>query len=245
MPEGPSIVIAREELARFQGKKILAAEGNAKIEISRMVDKKILTIKSWGKHLLICFAGFFIRIHFLMFGSYRVNEKKETSPRLSLKFKSGEVNFYTCSVRLVEGNVDDIYDWQRDVMSDKWNPTKAKKSLSKLQTLSIADALLNQEIFSGVGNIIKNEVLFRVRVHPASEVHSIPSKKINEVIKEARQYSFDFYEWKKIFQLRKHWLIYKKRVCPRCDLPVNKEYVGLTRRLTFFCSNCQLRYPGA
>jgi endonuclease-8 len=241
MPEGPSLVIAKEEMIPFEGKKILSAEGNAKIDFTRILNKKITAIRSWGKHLLICFSGFFIRIHFMMFGSYRINEKKDALPRLSFKFRHGEINFYTCSVRLFDGSPDELYDWRSDVMSDHWDAANTKKALSRLTT-TVADALLDQNIFSGVGNIIKNEVLFRVRVHPASEVRSIPSRKLNEIIKEARQYSFDFYEWKKAFQLRKHWLIYKKKICPRCELPLSKEYLGSTKRLTFYCTNCQIQY---
>ena len=57
-----------------------------------------------------------------MFGSYRVNETKEDRiQRLSPGFKRGEINFYTCSVKIVEGNPNDVYDWDVDVMSDKWN----------------------------------------------------------------------------------------------------------------------------
>ncbi|HRO68823.1 MAG TPA: hypothetical protein PK951_00545 [Chitinophagaceae bacterium] len=41
----------------------------------------------------------------------------------------------------------------------------------------VCDALLDQEIFSGVGNIIKNEVLYRIRVHPESLIGDIPLKK--------------------------------------------------------------------
>jgi endonuclease-8 len=244
MPEGPSIVIAKEQMNFFEGKKVLVATGNAKIDFTRIQNRKIIAFKSWGKHLLICFPGFFIRIHFMMFGTYRINERKDTKPRLHLQFKKGEINFYTCSVRLIEGNADDVYQWHTDVMSDQWSSSKAKKALRSVGG-NISDALLNQEIFSGVGNIIKNEVLFRTRVHPASAVTSIPSNKFNKIVEEARQYSFDFYEWKKIFQLRKHWLVYKKKVCPRCDLAIKKDYLGKTPRLTFFCTNCQCLYPPA
>jgi endonuclease-8 len=67
----------------------------------------------------------------------------------------------------------------------------------------ICDVLLEQDIFAGVGNIIKNEVLYRVRVHPESLVGNIPPAKITSIIKEARQYSFDFLEWKRLYVLRK------------------------------------------
>ena len=76
MPEGPSLLIAKEAMIQFKGKKIIDASGNAKFGIERLVNKKIIDIKTWGKHLLIVFDKFSIRIHFLMFGTYRINEKK-------------------------------------------------------------------------------------------------------------------------------------------------------------------------
>jgi endonuclease VIII len=242
MPEGPSIVIAKEALRSLQGKKIIEASGNAKIDLNRIFNQKVTDLKSWGKHFLICFPGFFLRIHFMMFGTYRLNERKETKPRLQLAFKGGEANFYACSIRLVDGSPDEHYDWQSDVMSDQWNTSKAKKALSGLNAANVCDVLLDQEIFSGVGNIIKNEVLFRTRVHPESVIGALSTKKLNELIRESRQYSFDFYEWKKINQFKKHWLIYKKKECPRCNISVIREYMGKGMRLTCFCSNCQVLY---
>jgi endonuclease-8 len=239
MPEGPSIVILREELKPFKGKKVLEASGNTSVEIDDLVNLKVHDFKSWGKHFLICFKNFFFRVHFMLWGTYRINERKNATPRLSLRFRNGEVNFYTCSIKRIEGDPDEVYDWETDVMSDEWNAAKAEKKLKALKKASVSDALLNQEIFSGVGNIIKNEVLFRIKVHPESEVGALPKKKLKEMIKEARNYSFDFYNWKRAFELKKNWLIYKKKKCPRCNIPSEKAYIGKTKRLTFFCNNCQ------
>src|SRR5258705_13938579 len=96
MPEGPSIVILKEAVSRFRGEKILSVTGNAKIDRKRLENNTISDIKSWGKHLVICFDGFFIRIHLLMFGTYRINETKTTQLRLGLQFKNDQLNFYTC-----------------------------------------------------------------------------------------------------------------------------------------------------
>ena len=238
--EGPSLIILKEEIKSFKGKKILEVSGNTKIEKERFKNKTIRDFKSWGKHFLICFDGFFVRIHFLMFGSYRVNEKKEErTPRLSLVFKNGELNLYTCSVKIVEGDPGDVYDWEVDVMSESWNPKKALASLKKMKGTMVCDALLDQNIFAGVGNIIKNEVLFRIKIHPETLVGALKSKQLKNVVEEAKNYSFDFYEWKKIYQLRKHWLIYKKRKCPRCEIPVITKHTGKGQRYSFFCENCQ------
>ncbi len=85
MPEGPSILLVREALQPFIGKKVLSVKGNSKIEKSVLINQKIIDIRSWGKHLLICFDGFTLRIHFLMFGTYLVNERKSTP----LRFRFG------------------------------------------------------------------------------------------------------------------------------------------------------------
>jgi endonuclease-8 len=244
MPEGPSILILKEAIAKFKGKKIIQANGNAKIDMSSIQGKKVVDIVTWGKQTFIRLDVLTIRIHLLMFGSYSMDEqtKPARSLRLALAFSNGSVFFYTCSVKILSDNLDDLYDWEADVLSDQWNPGKARKKLKAMPHAMVCDALLDQQVFSGVGNIIKNEVLFRTRLHPETLVRDIPPRKLSELIKEARNYSFDFLKWKKAFVLKKHWLIHTKKVCPRCDLPAIKKYCGKTKRRTFFCTNCQVKY---
>jgi endonuclease-8 len=242
MPEGPSLVILKEQIMQFKGRKVLAVSGNSKTDVAVVLNKKLLDIKTWGKHLLICFNGITVRIHLMMFGSYRINEEKDAVPRLSLKFTNGFLNFYTCSVKLLEEPPDELYDWSEDIMSDEWDAAAAKKKLKANPDMLVCDALLDQHLFSGSGNIIKNEVLFRTRIHPLSKAAALPTKKLNEVTREARNYAFDFLEWKKEGTLKKHWLAYTKKTCPRCDVPLHKEYLGKTKRRTFFCENCQELY---
>ena len=239
MPEGPSIVILKEETEQFSGQKIISVSRNTAIDLERLEGKIINEIKTWGKHYLICFDDFTVKIHLLMFGTYRINERKETTPRLSLVFKDGELNFYTCSVKILEGDLSLYYDWSEDVMNIKWDPEKAKQSLEKIPKQMICDAVLDQNIFSGVGNIIKNEVLYRCRIHPESLTGEIPSDKIEEIIDECSIYSFEFLEWKKKFELKKHWLAHTKKTCLRCNLPFIKKHTGVKKRRSFFCTNCQ------
>jgi endonuclease-8 len=244
MPEGPSLVILKEVAQPFIGKKVIDARGNAKIKMVRLPGKKLRNILTWGKQFLLCLENVTIRIHFLMFGSYSIGEqtKPDKSLRLFLRFKTGALYFYTCSVRLIDDALELLYDWEADVMSDKWNPKKARKKLKAMPETMVCDALLDQHVFSGVGNIIKNEVLYRIRLHPETLVGNIPSKKLTSLITEARNYSFDFLKWKKEFVLRKHWLAHTKKTCNRCELPLIKKYCGKTRRRTFFCDKCQEKY---
>ena len=45
MPEGPSIVILKEEVQAFTGKKIITVSGNSKkIDINRLLNKKVIVV---------------------------------------------------------------------------------------------------------------------------------------------------------------------------------------------------------
>jgi endonuclease-8 len=243
MPEGPSIVLAAEAMKKFTGRKVLDVTGNTTtIDKQQLQNKKVLAIKSWGKHLLICFNHFTVRIHFMLFGSNSIDEKKDKLVRLGLKFTNGDLYFYTCSVKMLEEDLDTIYDWSADVMNENWNEKAAVKKLRAVPDMLICDALLEQEIFSGVGNIIKNEILFRVRVHPESKSGSIPRAKLNRLVKEARIYSFQFLEWKRAFILKKQWLAHTKTICANCGSKLIKKHTGIKKRRSFFCTTCQKLY---
>lgn len=242
MPEGPSLVILKEEVQSFKGKKVVAVTGNSKLDIQRMDGRKVVDFITWGKHFLICFKDFTVRIHFMLWGRYSVNEKRDKPVRLGLQFAKGELNFYNCSVKFIEEDLDEIYEWSSDVLNDQWDEKAARKKLKAIPETLVTDALLDQHIFSGVGNIIKNEVLFRIKVHPENKIGDLPPRKLTELIRQARQYSFDFLEWKKEYTLRKHWLAHTKKTCPRDGSKIIKQYLGKTQRRTFFCETCQVKY---
>src|SRR5205085_5314508 len=175
--------------------------------------------------------------------SYRVNDKKPDKPiRLNLTFTNGEINLYSCSIKILEGDINSYYDWSGDVMNDGWDPVVARNKLRNESSNMVCDVLLDQNIFAGVRNIIKNEVLYRIRIHLESIVKKMPSVKIKKMIEEARIYSFQFLEWKRKYELKKHWLAHTKKICLRCNLPIYKKYTGLKKRRSFFCLNCQKLY---
>jgi endonuclease-8 len=244
MPEGPSIILMKENLQEFVGKKVTEASGNAKFEKEPLIGKTLLEIRTFGKQTYLVFDDLSVRIHLLMFGSYSINEqtKPDKSLRLALQFKSGGMYFYTCSVKLVESEFLKIIDWEADIMSDLWNPRKAEKKLNAKPQMMVCDALMNQDIFSGVGNIIKNEVLFRVGVQPESIIGNLPPKKLKELISEARNYSFDFLKWKREYVLKKHWLVHTKSTCPKCGQKLIKKQTGIGKRRSFYCERDQKLY---
>lgn len=249
--EGPSLYLAARQLKPFIGKTVLSVSGNTKIEKERILGKKVKNIFSWGKHLIIQFDEFALRTHFLLFGAFEAelntstltgDYKRAYTPRLQLDFENGNIKLFSCSVRFLETkNAKASYDFTIDIMSPKWDADKAFDSISSTPEASIADVLLDQEIFAGVGNIIKNEVLWRVRIHPETKVKEIPPSQLKELIAETKKFSLLFYKWRKVFQLRKHLDIYQKSICPRCGAKVKREKTGKRNRISHFCPVCQMR----
>lgn len=222
----------------------MRVSGNSREDIGRMRGRKVVALRSWGKHFLVCFDGFALRIHFMLFGSYRINARRDAPARLSLGFSRGEeLNFYACSVKFIEGDIDAAYDWSVDVMNPAWDPASARRKLRLEPHALVADALLQQDVFAGVGNIIKNEVLHRIRVHPESHVGALPARKTAELVRQAREYSFDFYAWKKAHELKKHYQVHTKTVCPRDGTRLGyRKHLGSMQRRAFFCPACQRLY---
>lgn len=256
MAEGPSIVILKERAGVFVGREIVRVEGNTPIAKERLLQQCIVGLRSFGKHFLVELGAFSLRVHLLMLGSYCINERKDKPIRLGLGFANGEeINFYSCSVKFVEEPLDEVYDWRTDVMAEPWDAALARKKLRAVPDALVCDALLDQTIFAGVGNVIKNEILFRIRLHPLSTVGALPAGKLRELVLQARQYTFEFYEWKKadvdghkaVWQgdtLSRHWLVHNKKTCPRCDVALIKAHLGELDRRSFYCENCQMRRNG-
>ncbi|OCA74300.1 DNA-formamidopyrimidine glycosylase family protein [Chryseobacterium arthrosphaerae] len=244
MPEGPSIILMKENLQPFVGQQVTEASGNAQFDKEPFVGQTLLEVRTFGKQTYLVFENAAIRIHLLMFGSYSIDEqtKPDKSLRLSLIFPKGGMYFYTCSVKAVEPEFLSSIDWEADVMSDQWNPEKAEQKLRSHPKMMVCDALMDQNIFSGVGNIIKNEVLFRIGVQPESLLGNLPAKKRKELIAEARNYSFDFLKWKREFVLKKHWLAHTRSICPVCGQKLIKKQTGKGKRRSFYCEKDQKLY---
>jgi endonuclease-8 len=243
--EGPSVWAVAEKLDGFTGKTVTAVSGNAKIEKDGLVGATIEDIYPRGKNLFIQFPDAALKIHFLMYGSYRINEAREgMEPRLALVFDDEQLNFYNCSVRIVPTDqIDKQFDEELDIVSCNWNAQKVIERAAELKDAYICDVLLNQEVFAGVGNIIKNEALFMAKLHPLSVVGCIPHEKLIDVTFKARAFSQLFHTVRRNEEKLQPFLtLYRKKYCPLCHGTVVLKRTGESARISFFCPSCQVLY---
>jgi endonuclease-8 len=243
--EGPPLRVIAEELSQLTGEYVAEVSGNSKMQKERLTGQKVLQVFSWGKNLFLQFPEFSLKIHFLMFGSYRFNEeRKGVVPRLSLVFSKDTLNLYNCSVKILSNSdVKKLYDKELDIISENWNLANVTGLVSSLSQDFICDVLLDQSVFAGVGNIIKNEALFKSEVHPLSVVKGIPKKKLAGIASEARKFSLEFYQAvKKGDNIRSRLTVYGKKTCPICGGRVVFRKTGKTKRISYFCPSHQKLY---
>jgi endonuclease-8 len=247
--EGPSLVILKEELQPFLGKKVLRVKGNTQQPKEMLRGRVLAEIDTWAKVLFLTFRAsekkvpsIVTKTHFMMFGSYRIDDPKPNRvPRLELRFGNGTLYFYSCSIRFDGEVYREAVDREVDLLSPRWNETHVLERMAEKKDAYLCDLLLDQSVFAGSGNIVKNEVLFNIRRHPLTKLSRVPRKDWPSLVGAVRDYCFDFYEWKKKYELRRHWQVYRKSVCPLCGRKLKKEHLGKLERKTFYCGHCQKR----
>lgn len=85
-------------------------------------------------------------------------------------------------------------------------------------------------------------MLYPVRIHPESRVGKIPIPKIKMLIDETRIFSFQFLDWKRNYELKRHWLAHTKKICLHSHSSLIKKYTGLKKRRSFIYENSQQLY---
>jgi endonuclease-8 len=247
--EGPSIHLAAEQLAPFVGRRIRTVAGNSRVGIERLRHRTVRDIFAWGKHLVFQFDTFAMRVHFMLWGTFAAtvrgasvtgDYRRTGPPRLVLDFVNGEITIWSASIKLIDSrHVRSQYDFTADVLSPFWDAGAAFVKARAFARAEIADVLLDQAIFAGVGNIIKNEVLFRTRTSPFRRVGRLSDTRLAAIVADARTFSFRFLELRREFALRKNLEIYGRSVCPSCGGKVSRKIHGQRARRSFFCGRCQ------
>ncbi|KAL4842244.1 hypothetical protein H8958_003939 [Nasalis larvatus] len=193
-------------------------------------------------------AGRWLRVSFGLFGSVWVNEfsraKKankrgdwrDPSPRLVLYFGGGGfLAFYNCQM---SWSSSPVVTPACDILSEKFHRGQALEALGQAQP--VCYTLLDQRYFSGLGNIIKNEVLYRAGIHPLSLGSVLSAPRREALVDHVVEFSTAWLQGK--FQGRpQHTQVYQKDQCP-AGHQVMKEAFGPPggfRRLTWWCPQCQ------
>ncbi|XP_063183904.1 endonuclease 8-like 2 [Chroicocephalus ridibundus] len=192
--------------------------------------------------------GSWLRFHFGLFGSIRANEFsrankankrgdwKDPVPRLVLHFESGGfLAFYNCRMHWCSSPRADPAS---DILSMEFHRGRALEALRSPDP--ICYTLLDQRYFSGLGNIIKNEILYLAKIHPLTQGSLLALSDLEHLLDCAVQFSSDWLR-SKLCGKGLHPRIYQKEQCP-LGHAVTKGTLGPPggfKRLTWWCPHCQ------
>ncbi len=246
MPEGPLLILYKEDLAGLAGHTVEEAATRLRTADLAPLDGRTLTgISTWGKYLFMQFGeAVHLRIHWGMFGIYTLDRERPGKDATAVfTFSSGPVlRLYSVSLRVVEGTPSDTdYDPRADIMNPHWDPSLALQKLHALPPdAMVCDALLDQTIFAGLGNAIKTEALFALSIHPESRVHALPPDALEALVEEAAGQSQLFLEGKRTFGAERYgWtLAYRRKECPRCGVKIATGHTGILGRKSHWCPAC-------
>ncbi|XP_060064854.1 endonuclease 8-like 3 [Ylistrum balloti] len=265
MVEGPGCKIKGEKIkGKLHGQTVKSVHGAAvdretkhhkgatTSQFDKLINRKLDGVLTLGKELFMFFGEMCLRVHFLMAGSFLINDKKHdhesgsTSepPSFEVEFSTDKLAFYksAADIRSTE-SCRERYDSLNDVdiCSPVFNQKRAVALVIEQKGRQICDVLLDQTILPGVGNIIKNEALFDSGVKPDSKVEELSGDHVSHLVKMTRDFSMIFLKCRRQgTNLGKFLKIYNKVKCTQCDGKVVRCRQGDdSSRMTYFCENCQ------
>jgi endonuclease VIII len=253
MPEGDTLARTAAGLRPYLvGRPVTAASARQPgPRAERLVGATVTAVEAAGKNLLIRFDnGLEVRTHLRMHGSwhrYRPGEpwrRAAARARLVIEVPGAvAVCFDAPTVELFEQRAEGLHPSLSrlgpDLLKDPFDTHEAVRRLRDPAgaPLPIAVALLDQRALAGIGNEVKNEVLWAARVSPFTPVEAVDEGTLRDLVARARAMLLEG-----AATGRRPRRIYGRagRPCPRCGAIVRGELQGTELpRLTFWCPGCQ------
>jgi endonuclease-8 len=219
--------------------------------IQKVVGWEITAVEAQGKNLLIGFGnGLEIRTHLRMHGSwhrYRPGEPwRRPAARASLTLEvpgSVAVCFDAPVVELFEQRTEVLHPSLAGLGPDLLKaPVDVDEAVRRLRdpsraSMEIGPALLDQRALAGIGNEVRNEVLWQAGISPWRRVRDLEDETLRELVDRAIE----------VLRVgvttgRRPRNVYRRtgRPCPRCGAIIRVEHQGTELpRLSFRCPACQ------
>jgi len=255
--EGPTAkAYAIKITTNFQDETITEIYTKSKrvfIPLEKILGKRFLEADSLGKNILLFFNGdTAIRIHLMMFGAihiYEINEPLQKPKERVILMATGEKKklvVYNAPIIEVDYRYKILQRLKGELGPDpligECDKAKAIRNIMNHPDQKIGVALLNQSVIAGIGNILRNEILFRAKVHPDRTIASLSLQEIEKIVDYTEQISREFLNRKLQGKGIKDLLSVYNRFsgfCMVCGHPIKFYMQKPINRKTFVCENCQ------
>ena len=256
MPEGDTVYLAATRLHRaLAGDTLLATDFRvpryATLDLSGHV---VEDVTSRGKHVLFRISGdVSLHTHFKMEGAWDLYRRgrRWRSPAWQARVVLETERWVAVGFRLPVVDVLPTSEEQQvvghlgpDPLRD-WDAAEALRRMQGQSDRPVADALLDQRVVAGIGNVYKSEICFLRGVHPETPVAeagdlgglvSLAYRLLDANRSTGRQITTGDAR-----PGRTTWVYGRAgEACRRCGTPIEKEQSGPgPQRVTYWCPACQ------
>ena len=243
MPEGDALHRAARRLQALVGETVevdaphprAAATGVAE----QLDGRRLEAVEAVGKNLVLHFeGGVVLRSHLRMKGRWTVRPRGAATrgrPWLVLRGGAREAVLWGGSV--LELNARSVRSLGPDILA---HPPDFDRIVARFRRadgrLEIGEALLDQRLVAGIGNVWKAESLWRARISPWRPLSEVSDEELERVLGEAAEAMR-----RSLDTGREKRAIYRAagRPCPRCRTPIRSRGQGDANRTAYWCPHCQ------
>ena len=267
MPEGDTIFrTARTLRAALVGKDVVDVTTRVaqvqQVGPRRLVGQRVAAVESRGKHLLMWFSpsDLALHSHMRMNGSWHLYppgrpwRRPAPSAKVVLSFADVVAVCFSAPVVavLARSQIEHhptLSALGPDAMAARTDLQEARHRLDQRAVWTIGEALLDQRVLAGIGNVYKSEVCFLHAVDPWTPVRLVAPDardallataerllKANGLGSSARRVTTGL-----TGPGRERLHVYGRagRPCPRCGTPIRVAQQGVQARVTYWCTRCQ------
>jgi endonuclease-8 len=244
MPEGDSLHRAARRLQMLVGERVAIETPNPRAAGKRLAERldgrRLEAVEAVGKNLLLTFeGGLVLRSHLRMTGRWQVRRRdsgpKTGSPWLVLRSAEHEALLWNgpvleLSTRLPRRVGPDILAEPPDLAAMVANLRGVP------QDRELGDALLDQRLVAGIGNLWRAEALWQAGLSPWLPLGAASDLELERVLEESARLMRASLE-----NGRPRRAVYRRpgRPCPRCGEPIRSRGQGDANRVAYWCPGCQ------
>jgi endonuclease-8 len=243
MPEGDSLHRAAQRLQVLVGERVEVETPHPRAAVKglaeRLDGRRLEHVEAVGKNLLLHFeGGLVLRSHLRMKGRWRVEPRDATrvgKPWLVLRGSEHEAVLWNGAVLELVG-ARGAPRLGPDILAE---PPDYETMFARLRAepeREVGDALLDQRLVAGIGNVWKAEALWEARVSPWRRLEEVDDSELRVVLEAAHTLMRTSVEGR-----RPGRRVYRRsgRLCPRCGGVIRSAPQAANARTAYWCPECQ------
>jgi endonuclease VIII len=242
MPEGDAIHRAARRLQVLVGQTLEVETPHPRAAVKqlapRLDGRRLESVEAIGKNLLFRFeGGLVLRSHLRMSGRWRVlGRDAPVFGRPWLVLRGAEHAGVLWNGPVLELDRSVARRLGPDILAEPPDYDEMLKRIRGAADRELGDALLDQRLVSGIGNVWKVESLWEQRLSPWRRVGEVSDGELRAVLGTAARLMRDSLE---AVPGRRHVYRRKGQMCPRCGTPIRSWPQGDDARMAYWCPTCQ------